>query len=117
VDDAKILASIKEITQSHPFWGYRRVRAWLKYREGLPVGYKRVYRLMKEHELLVPQIPSAAASPVLGHRYDQVPHPKLGLGLPGGRVGLVQLYYKVFFRNGLMPASGLASPFWVKRLI
>ena len=31
------------------------VRAWLKYREGLPVGHKRVYRLMKENELLVPQ--------------------------------------------------------------
>jgi len=54
VGDAKILASIKKIKQSHPFWGYRRVRAWLKYREGLPVGYKRIYRLMKEHELLVP---------------------------------------------------------------
>jgi putative transposase len=55
VGDAKILASIKELKQSHPFWGYRRVRAWLKYRQYLPVGYKRVYRLMKENELLVPQ--------------------------------------------------------------
>ncbi len=55
VGDAQILASIKEIKQRHPFWGYRRVRAWLKYREDLPVGYKRVYRLMKENELLVPQ--------------------------------------------------------------
>ena len=55
MDDAKILAGIKEIKQGHPFWGYRRVRAWLKYREGLPVGYKRIYRLMKEHDLLVPQ--------------------------------------------------------------
>jgi putative transposase len=55
VGDVRILASIKEIKQGHPFWGYRRVRAWLKYREGLPVGYKRIYRLMKEHELLVPQ--------------------------------------------------------------
>jgi putative transposase len=55
VGDAQILASIKEIKQRHPFWGYRRVRAWLKYREDLPVGYKRVYRLMKANELLVPQ--------------------------------------------------------------
>jgi putative transposase len=55
VGDAKILASIKEIKPGHRFWGYRRVRAWLKYREGLPVGYKRIYRLMKEPELLVPQ--------------------------------------------------------------
>ncbi len=53
--DTKILASIKEIKQGHPFWGYRRVRARLKYREGLPVGYKKVYRLMKENALLVPQ--------------------------------------------------------------
>jgi putative transposase len=90
VGDAQILASIKEIKQRHPFWGYRRVRAWLKYREGLPVGYKRIYRLMKEHELLVPQTPSGAATPGLGYRYDQVPHPCIGLGLLDGRVGLVQ---------------------------
>jgi hypothetical protein len=37
VGDAQLLASIKEIKQNHPFWGYRRVRAWLKYREGLPM--------------------------------------------------------------------------------
>jgi putative transposase len=55
VGDAQILASIKEIKQRHPFWGYRRVRAWLKYREDLPVGCKRVYRLMQENELLVLQ--------------------------------------------------------------
>ncbi len=53
--DTQILAMIQKIKQSHPFWGYRRVRAWLKYREGLPVGYKRIYRLMKENALLVPQ--------------------------------------------------------------
>jgi putative transposase len=55
VGDAQLLASIKEIKPRHPFWGYRRVRAWLKYREGLPVGYKRIYRLMKENDLLVLQ--------------------------------------------------------------
>jgi putative transposase len=53
--DAQILARIQEIKLRHPFWGYRRVRAWLKYREELMVGHKRVYRLMKENELLVPQ--------------------------------------------------------------
>jgi len=53
--DVQILARIKEIKLRHPFWGYRRVRAWIKYREGLPVGHKRIYRLMKENELLVPQ--------------------------------------------------------------
>jgi transposase-like protein len=34
---------------------YRWRRAWLKYREDLPVGYNRIYRLMKENQLLVPQ--------------------------------------------------------------
>jgi hypothetical protein len=63
VGEAQILARIKEIKQSHPFWGYRRVRAWLKYRAGLPVGYKRIYRLMKENELLVPnQIPGQTSA-------------------------------------------------------
>ena len=68
VGDAKLLSSIKEIKQRHPFWGYRRVRAWLKYREGLPVGYKRVYRLMKENELLVPQTRYRAKRRSAGHK-------------------------------------------------
>jgi hypothetical protein len=55
VGDGQILASIKEIKQGHPFWGYRRARAQPKYREGRPVGIKRVYRLMKEDGPLVPQ--------------------------------------------------------------
>jgi transposase InsO family protein len=66
--DAQILASIKVIKLRHPFWGYRRVRAWLKYREGLPVGYKRVYRLMKENELLVPQKRYRATRQPTGHK-------------------------------------------------
>jgi transposase-like protein len=51
----RIIGRQAEIKRLHPFWGYRRVRAWLKYREYLPVGYRRVYRLMKANELLVPQ--------------------------------------------------------------
>jgi putative transposase len=35
--------------------GQARRRAWLKYRESLPVGYKRIYRFMNENGLLVPQ--------------------------------------------------------------
>ena len=53
--DVKILATIKGIKQSHPFGGYHRVRAWLKYQDDLPVGYKRIYRLMQKHEFLVPK--------------------------------------------------------------
>lgn len=46
---------IKNIGGKHPSWGYRRITAWLKYREGIRVNYKRVYRFMKENNLLVPQ--------------------------------------------------------------
>lgn len=43
---------IKQLKGQHPFWGYRRVCAWLKHREQLAVNRKRVYRLMKEQGLL-----------------------------------------------------------------
>ena len=48
-----ILERIKELKKEHPLWGYRRVWAYLKYREGLLVNKKRIYRLMKEKNLLV----------------------------------------------------------------
>lgn len=48
------------ICLAHPFWGYRRVWAWLKYREGLKLNKKRVYRLMKEEGLTVKQKPHRA---------------------------------------------------------
>lgn len=51
--DKVLLERIKAIKAKHPFWGYRRVRAWLKYRENFNVGNKRVYRLMRENNLLV----------------------------------------------------------------
>lgn len=52
-NNADILSRIREIKADHPFWGYRRVWAYLRYREGLPVNKKRIYRLMKLHNLLV----------------------------------------------------------------
>jgi len=44
---------IKEIKGEHPFWGYRRVWAYLRYIDELIVNKKRVYRLMREHNLTV----------------------------------------------------------------
>ena len=38
----------------HPFWGYRRIWAYLRFVEQLPVNKKRIWRLMREHHLLVP---------------------------------------------------------------
>lgn len=48
-----LLIHIKDIKTDHPLWGYRRVWSYLKYRQGIPVNKKRVYRLMKEQSLLV----------------------------------------------------------------
>ena len=52
-NNAPILERIRRIKANHPAWGYRRVWAYLKYRQLLPVNRKRIYRLMKKHELLV----------------------------------------------------------------
>jgi transposase InsO family protein len=51
-DDQGILDHIRSLLSQHPYWGYRRVHANLKCRKGLKVNRKRVYRLMKENELL-----------------------------------------------------------------
>jgi len=53
--DGEVVMRIKDIKAGHPFWGYRRVSAWLKHREGIKVNHKRVQRLMKEHSLLATQ--------------------------------------------------------------
>jgi transposase InsO family protein len=44
---------MKEIKSEHPFWGYRRVWAHLKYVDRLEVNKKRIFRLMQKHDLLV----------------------------------------------------------------
>lgn len=48
-----LLSQIKEIKTDHPLWGYRRIWSYLKYRQGIAVNKKRIYRLLKEHSLLV----------------------------------------------------------------
>ena len=51
--DAPILERIRVIKADHPLWGYRRIWAYMRYRDNQNVGKNRVYRLMKEHQLLV----------------------------------------------------------------
>jgi putative transposase len=48
-----LVIRIREIKADHPFWGYRRVWAYLRYIDGLIVNKKRVYRLMRENNLTV----------------------------------------------------------------
>jgi putative transposase len=50
-----LVEKIKAIKTEHPFWGYRRVHAWLKFREGMKINQKRVRRIMKEHNLMANQ--------------------------------------------------------------
>lgn len=50
---AYLIEQIKQIKDVHLFWGYRRIRAYLKKKPGISVSYKRVYHLMKKNDLLV----------------------------------------------------------------
>lgn len=52
-----LLNEIKAVKTDHPLWGYRRIWAYLKYRQGISANKKRIYRLMKENEMLMtPQV-------------------------------------------------------------
>lgn len=54
--EEQLLIAIKQIKSDHPFWGYRRVWARLKYRLGYrDINRKKVYRLMDKHRLLAHQ--------------------------------------------------------------
>lgn len=53
--DEGLLERIKGIRALHPFWGYRRVWAWLRYRENVVINQKRVRRIMKENGLMATQ--------------------------------------------------------------
>jgi putative transposase len=48
-----IVARMKEVKGEHPFWGYRRMWAYLRYVDGVEINKKRVLRLMQRNDLLV----------------------------------------------------------------
>ncbi len=54
--DEVLVEKLKELRLERPFWGYRRMTAWLNHREGLSVNRKRIYRLMRENGLVVEQV-------------------------------------------------------------
>ena len=56
-----LLERIRELKADHPFWGYRRVWAYLRYIDGLTVNQKRVYGVMKANDLLVKPNPKLRA--------------------------------------------------------
>lgn len=56
-----VVERIRALKADHPFWGYRRVWAHLRYVDGFLINKKRVYRLMKEHNLIVKANPKLKA--------------------------------------------------------
>lgn len=55
LQDMLLIEKIKAIKVEHPYWGYRRIRAWLRYRAGILVNEKKVRRIMKTQGLMVKQ--------------------------------------------------------------
>lgn len=48
-----LLQRIRALKAEHPFWGSRRLWAYVHFVEQLPVNQKRMLRLMRAHHLLV----------------------------------------------------------------
>ena len=53
--NAFLVERIEAIKSDHPFWGYRRVGAYMRYREGMTASKNRIYRLMRTHQLMAHQ--------------------------------------------------------------
>ncbi len=51
--ESRLIELIKEIKSLHLFWGYRRIRAFIKNYHRIPISYKKVFRIMKENDLLL----------------------------------------------------------------
>lgn len=52
-ENLKILPVIEELVKQYPFYGYRKITAILQYQRGIHVNRKRVYKLMKEKNLVM----------------------------------------------------------------
>jgi len=76
-----LVKRIKDIKGEHPFWGYRRVWAYLRYIDGLLVNKKRVYRLMREHNLTVKPNPRLIAKRVSERPKPRPDKPKQWWGI------------------------------------
>lgn len=48
-----VVTRIRDLKSEHPFWGYRRVWATLRFTDKMVITQKRVLRLMRLHQLLV----------------------------------------------------------------
>lgn len=53
--DQEIIAQIKHLKSLHPYWGYRRIWANLNNQLATHFNKKRIYRIMKQNNLLLPK--------------------------------------------------------------
>lgn len=49
----ELLKIICQLKEDHPAWGYRRITAFIKRKRQIPVSYNRIYRIMRNNELLL----------------------------------------------------------------
>ncbi len=60
--NASVVQRIHALKAEHPFWGYRRLWAHLRFVEGLSVNKTRVLRLLRAEQLLVKPTPRLRAT-------------------------------------------------------
>jgi putative transposase len=79
--DEGLRPRIQALKAEHPFWGYRRIWAYLRGVEQLPVNKKRMWRLMREHRLLVPPNLRLKAKRTRSGRQPNPPQPNQWWGI------------------------------------
>ena len=57
-EDRDLEEKVRGLIQRFPTWGYRRLWAWLRYREGVLINRKKVYRLLKRRRWFCHQRPT-----------------------------------------------------------
>jgi transposase InsO family protein len=76
-DDLSLLVAIEDVLQRFPVYGYRRVTEQLG-REDWTVNHKRVYRVMRENDLLV-KLRRSVTTTQSQHQYARYPNLLQGL--------------------------------------
>jgi transposase InsO family protein len=79
--NAVIVQRIQTLNAAHPFWGYRRIWAHLRFVDGLLVNKKRVLRLMRQHGLLVKANPRLKATRTLSRSKPRPTAPQQWWGI------------------------------------
>jgi transposase InsO family protein len=79
--NAPVVERIRQIKAEHPFWGYRRVWAHLRFIDSVVVNKKRVYRLMKDHNLIVKPNHKLKAKRLSGRRKPRADRPNQWWGI------------------------------------